>query len=75
VDYFEEFRNDASKIRVNTLLSWWNRYVSLALLLASVIHYLIPPFTSQVFPQHVASTADSSESYDLLAAQQDEDYD
>ena len=47
---------------------------SLALLL--VIHYLrlIPPF-SQVFPQHVASTTDSTESYDLLTAQQDEDCD
>lgn len=54
VDYFEEFRNDSSKKRVNTLLSWWNR---------------------QVFPQHVATTADSTESYDLLTAQQDEDYD
>ena len=43
---------------------------SLALLL--VIHYLIPP-SSQVFPQHVASTTDSTESYDLLASQQDED--
>jgi hypothetical protein len=45
---------------------------SLPLLL--VIHYLIPP-SSQVFPQHVASTTDSTESYDLLAAQQDEDCD
>jgi hypothetical protein len=45
---------------------------SLALLL--IIHYLIPPF-SQVFPQHVASTTDSTESYDLLTAQQDEVYD
>jgi len=44
----------------------------LALLL--IIRYLIPP-SSQVFPQHVASTTDSTESYDLLAAQQDEDYD
>ena len=43
---------------------------SLALLL--IIRYLIPP-SSQVFPQHVASTIDSTESYDLLAAQQDED--
>ena len=42
----------------------------LALLL--VIHYLIPP-SSQVLSQHVASTAASTESYDLLAAQ-DEDY-
>ena len=46
--------------------------VSLALLL--VIPYLIFP-SSQVFPQHVASTTDSTESYDLLAAQQDEDCD
>ena len=44
---------------------------SLALLL--IIHYLIPP-SSQVFPQHVATTIDSTESYDLLSAQQDEDY-
>jgi hypothetical protein len=45
---------------------------SLALLL--IIRYLIPP-SSQVFPQHVATTIDSTESYDLLAVQQDEDYD
>jgi len=45
---------------------------SLALLL--IIRDLIPP-SSQVFPQHIASTTDSTESYDLLAAQQDEDYD
>ena len=45
---------------------------SLALLL--IIHYLIHP-SSQVFPQHVATTIDSTESYDLLTAQQDEDYD
>jgi hypothetical protein len=45
---------------------------SLALLL--IIRYLIP-LSSQVFPQHVATTIDSTESYDLLAVQQDEDYD
>ncbi|KAF8951471.1 hypothetical protein BDZ97DRAFT_1886452 [Flammula alnicola] len=28
VDYFEEFRNDASQQRVQNLLAWWNRYVS-----------------------------------------------
>ena len=39
-----------------------------------IICYLIPP-SSQVFPQHIASTTDSTESYDLLAAQQDEDCD
>lgn len=73
MDYFEEFRNDLSKKRVNTLLSWWNRYVFQVALLF-IVCYLNPPF-SQVFPQHVASTTDSTESYDLLAAQQDEDYD
>ena len=46
---------------------------SLALLLFVICH-LIPP-SSQVFPQHVVSTTDSTESYDLLAAQQDEDCD
>lgn len=39
-----------------------------------IICYLTPS-SSQVFPQHIASTTDSTESYDLLAAQQDEDYD
>jgi hypothetical protein len=45
----------------------------LLLVLLLVLHYLIPS-SSQVFPQHIASTTDSTESYDLLAAQQDEDY-
>ena len=43
----------------------------LALLL--IICYLIPP-SSQVFPQHVVSTTDSTKSYNLLAAQQDKAY-
>jgi len=29
----------------------------------------------QIFPEHVVTTTDSNESYDLLAAQQDEVYD
>jgi hypothetical protein len=33
---------------------------------------LSDPSSSQIFPQHVASTTESTESYDLLAAQQDE---
>ena len=75
MDYFEEFCNDPSKKRVNALLSWWNQYVfTHSITCNSLSDPVIHP-SSQVFPQHVASTTDSTESYDLLAAQQDEDCD
>ena len=45
----------------------------LLLTLLLIMRYLIPP-SGQVFPQHVASTTDSTKSYNLLTAQQDEDY-
>ena len=73
VDYFEEFHSDPSETsRYSSLLVELVCFHLPALLL--IICYLIPSF-SQVFPQHVTSTTDSTESYDLHAAQQDESYD